>query len=67
MPGVGAWHGVVERKTELHARFAEKAKVALRDPSQIPTQDWAGLRSILDQVRYAFAPAPQQVGSTIED
>jgi hypothetical protein len=40
MPGVGAWHGVVERKAELHARFAEKAKVALRDPSQVPTQDW---------------------------
>jgi hypothetical protein len=67
MPGVGAWHGTVERKAELHARFAEKAKLALRAPSQVPTQDWEGLRSILDEVRYAFASAPRQVGATIED
>jgi hypothetical protein len=64
IPGVGAWHGVVEGKSELHARFREKARVALSDPTQVPLQDWAGLRSILDQIRYAFAPPPGRPGAT---
>lgn len=63
MPGVGAWHGAVERKGELHARFTEKAKLALRDPSQVPAQDWAGLRSILDVIRYAFATDSREISA----
>lgn len=62
MPGVAAWHGAVEGKSELHARFREKARVALSDPTQVPFQDWAGLRSILDQIRYVFAPPPDRRG-----
>jgi hypothetical protein len=51
--GVNAWQGVIERKAELQDRFWSKAEAA-KDPASRSTQDWSGLRAVLDEVRFAF-------------
>lgn len=55
MSGVDAWHGVVDRKAEVLDRFWAKAEAAVNDPSVVPSQDWADLRAVIDQVRTAAA------------
>jgi hypothetical protein len=51
--GVDAWHGVVIGKGDVLARFQLKVEAATSNPTVIPTQDWADLRAVLDEVRTA--------------
>ena len=52
--GVNSWQGVIDGKTDVVARFWTKAAVALKDPSAAATQDWTGLRAVIDEIRLAF-------------
>jgi hypothetical protein len=48
------YQGELRNKPRLQARFAEKLTAAQRDPARVVSQDWAGMKAILDAVRKAF-------------
>ncbi len=52
--GINSWQGVIDGKGEILARFWTKAAAALQDPRAAATQDWTGLRAIIDEIRLAF-------------
>jgi hypothetical protein len=52
--GVDSWQGAIEGKSEILARFWAKAEAALKDQTAVASQDWSGLRAVIDEVRLAF-------------
>ncbi len=56
---VRAYQGELENKAALQEKFNQKLSVARSDLKQLQTQDWAGIRAILDLVRHAFENNPQ--------
>lgn len=54
------YQGELSRKSELIDRFEKKLKLAKEQPEVIKSQDWSGMRLILDQLRTAFL-APTSV------
>lgn len=53
-PSLRAYQGEIEQKAVLQEKFHCKLKSALADQGLVATQDWSGMRSILDVVRKAF-------------
>lgn len=51
---VRAYQGELENKGNLQDKFGQKLAVAVADSKLIQTQDWTGIRAILDMVRQAF-------------
>jgi hypothetical protein len=51
---VHAYQGEIEAKGQVHDRFNQKLSAALANPVLIQSQDWSGIRAILDMVRHAF-------------
>jgi hypothetical protein len=51
---IRAYQGELESKRDLQAKFDQKVAVAATNPVTIRTQDWSGIRAILDMVRGAF-------------
>lgn len=51
---IRAYQGELESKGDLQAKFDQKLAAAVANPSAIQTQDWSGIRAILDMVRQAF-------------
>jgi hypothetical protein len=51
---IRAYQGELESKRDLQAKFDQKVAVAATNPVTIQTQDWSGIRAILDMVRRAF-------------
>jgi hypothetical protein len=48
------YQGVVSEKGEIQRLFREKLARAAADSSIVPSQDWTGMRMILDQILTAF-------------
>jgi hypothetical protein len=57
LPGIGRYQGEVTNKELIHKAFRAKHKSISRDPSLLETQDWEGLRLILDAIRRAGSSA----------
>jgi hypothetical protein len=53
LPGVRKYQGEVTQKEQIHRAFRAKYAAALRDPALVSSQDWEGLRLILDAIRIA--------------
>ena len=51
---VRAYQGELESKAALQEKFGQKLAAARADLKLIKTQDWSGIRAILDMVRHAF-------------
>jgi hypothetical protein len=51
---VRAYQGELENKGSLQDKFNQKLAVAVADSKLIQTQDWTGIRAILDMIRHAF-------------
>lgn len=51
---VNSYQGEIEGKGFLQDKFNQKLAAAVADPTLIETQDWRGIRAILDMVRRAF-------------
>jgi hypothetical protein len=50
-PSLKQYQGELLNKSKLQAGFFKKLEKALSDPSLIETQDWGGMRLILDAIR----------------
>jgi hypothetical protein len=57
LPGIGRYQGEVTHKEQIHAAFRAKYMAASADPATAKTQDWEGLRLILDAIRAAAQSA----------
>ncbi|MFJ2349619.1 hypothetical protein [Streptomyces antimycoticus] len=53
-PACQQYQGEVTEKRAVQQAYASKLASAQRDPSVIDSQDWAGVRAILDTVIHAF-------------
>jgi hypothetical protein len=51
---IRAYQGELESKKDLQAKFDQKLAVAANNPLTVQTQDWSGIRAILDMVRRPF-------------
>lgn len=58
IPGVGRYQGEVTEKAEIHKAFRTKAREARSNRSAISSQDWEGIRLILDALLSAFFSQP---------
>lgn len=58
---VRAYQGEIENKGSLQDKFHQKLVAAVADSQLIQTQDWTGIRAILDMVRQAFENATEQL------
>jgi hypothetical protein len=52
--GMQRYQGELRDKARLQARFDEKLAAARADPTVIESQDWSGMRTIIDAIRAAF-------------
>ena len=55
IPALGRYQGEVTRKEEIHTAFRAKAELALASPEVVSSQDWEGLRLILQELLSAFS------------
>jgi hypothetical protein len=60
---VRAYQGEIENKGSLQDKFHQKLVAAVADSQLIQTQDWTGIRAILDMVRQTFENAGGQLVS----
>ncbi|GIM89836.1 hypothetical protein [Paractinoplanes toevensis] len=54
IPAIGSYQGEIANKADVHRRFREKVAAAKENPSIIATQDWSGVREILQTIMGAF-------------
>ena len=52
--GARQYQGEIVDKAAVHDAYRAKVKAAGIDPGLIATQDWSGMRAILDLIRGAF-------------
>jgi HEPN/Toprim N-terminal domain 1 len=52
--GIGRYQGEITNKKEIHARFRAKYLQAQENPEIIKTQDWSGLKLIIDMLLSSF-------------